>query len=82
MARIAVPTRLLDLLGPEMKMDVRWVDVKLRDGRVLRNLVVRGRGYFTGRESDPNGEGPLDFTTDDVVAIRPHALIWGRWRSG
>lgn len=78
---IAVPKSLVPLLGPEMKMDVHWVDVRLRDGRVLTNLVIRGGSYFTGHADDPNGEGPLDFTSEDVVALRPHAVIWGRWRS-
>lgn len=81
MAMIEVPENLIPLLGPEMKMDVHWVDMRLRDGRVLRNLVVRGGRYFTGHANDPTAEGSLDFTSEDVVALRPHAVLWGRWRS-
>ena len=64
-----------------MKMDVHWVDVKLRDGQVLRNLVVRGGRFITGRDSDPEGEGPLDFSVEDIDDIRRHALLpfWPFW---
>ena len=80
-AKIQVPKQLIEHLGPEPKMDVCWVDVKLRDGRILRNLVVRGRGYITGRAGDPAGEGPLDFESEDVLALRPHSVLFGRrWR--
>ena len=42
-------------------MDVHWIDVRLRDGRIFRKLVVRGDRYITGRDDDPNGEGELPF---------------------
>lgn len=42
MAKIEIPAALRAKLGPEMKMDVHWADVKLHDGRVIKNLVVRG----------------------------------------
>lgn len=70
-------------LGPEMKMDTHWVDVKLRDGRKFMNLVVQGGAYLTGR-ADPNGEGDSPFAAIDIVAIRRRSLFgalspfWGR----
>ena len=81
MAAITIPNSLLPKLGPEMKMDTHWVDVKLRDGRVLRNLVVRGGSTITGRKSDPDGEGVLDFTSDDIAAVRRHCIVafWPVW---
>jgi hypothetical protein len=71
-------------LGPEMKMDTHWVDVKLQDGRKFMNLVVRGGAFLSGFAEDPNGEGTLPFTANDIVAIRRRSLFgalspfWGR----
>lgn len=71
-------------LGPEMKMDTHWVDVKLHDGRKFMNLVVRGGTYLTGHAEDPNGEGTLPFTAGEIAAIRRRSLFgslspfWGR----
>jgi hypothetical protein len=79
MAALKLPTCLAQKLGPEMKMDTHWVDVKLRDGRTFMNLVVRGGAYLTGRDVDPNGEGDLPFAADDVVRIRRHSLFGALW---
>ncbi len=78
---IEIPERLLSKLGPEMQMDVHWVDVKLKNGEVLRRLVVRGGRFITGRESDENGEGPLPFVSADIANIRrqkiwPWQIFW------
>lgn len=59
MSNIPLPTHLRAKLGPEMKMDVHWVDMQLADGTKFMNLVVRGGTAITGRATDPNGEGPL-----------------------
>lgn len=75
MARIEIPQALKSSLGPEMKMDVHWVDVTLRDGRKLKNLVVRGGAFITGRGSDTGGEGALDFISDDIVRLRRHSRL-------
>ena len=79
MASLKLHPSLQALLGPEMKMDTHWVDVKLRDGREFMNLVVRGGAYITGRAEDPNGEGVLPFEADDVLAIRRHSLLGALW---
>lgn len=79
MAKIKIPQQLTCKLGPEMKMDVHWVDVKLRDGRKFINLVVRGGSYITGRDTDPNGEGDLPFTAADVQDIRRRAILGSLW---
>ena len=70
MAFIELPQEFVTVIGPAMAMDTHWIDVRLRDGRVLRGLVVRNNQVITGHESDENGEGPLDFAGDDIVAFR------------
>ena len=79
MSRIPIPEHLRSHLGPEMQMDVHWVDVRLRDGRCLSNLVVRGGCYITGRSDDPNGEGELPFTAADIWNVRRHTFLFGRF---
>ena len=75
MAKIEIPETLRKNLGPEMKMDAHWVDIKLQDGQVLKNLVVRGGRYITGHDADPNGEGSLAFSTADIMKIRRHSIF-------
>lgn len=75
MAKIEIPTTLRGKLGPEMKMDVHWVDVKLQDGQVLKNLIVRGGRYITAHDSDSNEDGSLPFTTADIKKIRRHSIF-------
>jgi len=79
MTSLRLPPHLLAKLGPEMKMDVHWVDVKLADGSKFMNLVVRGGSTITGRATDPNGEGALPFVSEDIVALRRHALLGALW---
>jgi hypothetical protein len=79
MAKIEVPRHLTPKLGPEMKMDVHWVDVKLHDGRLFTNLVLRGGLYITGRDTDPNGEGDLPFMAADILNIRRRAILGSLW---
>lgn len=75
MAKIEIPQALRSSLGPEMKMDVHWVDVALKDGRKLKNLAVRGGAFITGRDSDPGGEGTLDFVSEDIVKLRRRSWL-------
>lgn len=79
MAKIELTERLREDLGPEMKMDFHWVDVKLHDGRVIKNLEVRGGRYITGRRDDPNGEGDLRFTAAEIKKLRPHSILPFWW---
>ena len=84
MARVEIPHHLRPKLGPEMKMDIHWVDVKLQDGRCFFNLVVRGGRYITGHAGDSNGEGKLAFAESDIANVRRHALlglVWPFWPS-
>jgi hypothetical protein len=75
MARIEIPEALREKLGPDMKMDVHWIDVKLRSGQVLKNLEVRGGRYITGRADDQNGVGDLPFSTQDIKKIRRRSFL-------
>jgi len=75
MVRIEIPEKLRAKLGPEMKMDVHWIDVRLHDGRVMKNLVVRGGRTITGRFDDPNGEGNLPFAADEIRKIRRRSFL-------
>lgn len=72
---VKLPEKFKSDLGPDMKMDVHWIDVKLKDNRVLKNLVVRGRTYITGRIDDECGEGELPFESEDIVKIRRHSIF-------
>lgn len=74
-AKIEIPKSLQEKLGSEMKMDTHWIDIKLQDGQVLKNLVVRGGRYITGHDGDPNGEGPLPFGSADIMEIRRHSIL-------
>lgn len=58
-----------------MKMDTHWVDVKLKNGRTVKNLVVRGGAYITGYADSPNGECVLNFRSDDIAKLRRHHLL-------
>lgn len=75
MARVSIPDHLLPKLGPEMKMDTHWIDVRLRDGRCIANLVVRGGLYITGHAGDSNGEGSLTFEQAEIIDIRRHSIF-------
>jgi len=73
--KIEIPVHLREKLGPEIKMDVHWVDARLRDGRIYRKLVVRGGRYITGFVDDPNGEGDLPFLATEITDINPVSII-------
>ncbi len=75
MAHVEIPEPLRVKMGPEMKMDVHWIDVKTRGGRVEENLVVRGGKVITGRKGDPSGVGPIDFSGTDIVNVRRHSWL-------
>jgi hypothetical protein len=80
MSKIEIPEQLRSKLGPDMKMDVHWIDVKLRNGEIFRRLVVRGSRYITGRANDENGEGPLPFNSGDIAKIRRESIwLWPFW---
>jgi hypothetical protein len=78
-----LPDRFLPALGPEMKMDVHWIDIVLHTGQRFDNYVVRGGRFITGRADDPEGEGTLPFHGEEIAAIRRHRTFpwpFGGWR--
>ena len=78
MAKIEIPFHLLPKLGIEMNSGFYLIDVELRDGRIYRNLVVKGNLYITGRSGDHNGEGNLPFGSFDICDIHRHAFAFGK----
>jgi len=81
MSKVILPENLLSKLGPEMKMDVHWIDVKCHTGKIHSGLVVRGGKYITGHKDDPDGEGDICLSSEDIKDIRRHKLIkiWPFW---
>ncbi|MBA3686057.1 MAG: hypothetical protein H0W72_12580 [Planctomycetes bacterium] len=77
MAHIEIPPWHRKRLGTPA-YDTLWVDVRLSDRRVLRNLVARDF-VITGRVTDPDGEGELDFTASDIKAVKRHGALWPWW---
>jgi hypothetical protein len=75
MAKILVPEKFRENLGPSMHWDVHWVDVKLINGQILKNLVVRESTYITGFESDNNGESDLPFVAEDIADLRRTSIL-------
>ncbi|MDM4770497.1 hypothetical protein [Solimonas sp. SE-A11] len=73
MQALEVPDPFRARLGPEMKMDVHWVDVKLKSGAVHRGLVVRGSRYLTGTRLNP--EGGVPFEVEDIIDLRRQS-VW------
>ena len=63
--------RQLGLIG----YDSRHVNVKLTDGRIFKNLIIREDWFITGRVIDLNGEGELGFTAADIKKIRKHSIF-------
>ena len=76
MAKIQIPGQLKQNLGPAMGMDIHWIDAKLQDGSIARNLVVRGETYITGASEHPKGEGQVNFTSEEIQNIRRPPAIW------
>jgi hypothetical protein len=79
LTRIEIPNGLTEKIGPEMKMDCHWVDVRLKNGKVITNLVVRGGRFITGHADALNGESVLPFSATDIRSIRRRALLGALW---
>jgi hypothetical protein len=80
-ARITLSAEQKERLGREWKMDFHIVDVKLKNGRVVRWLAVAGATEITGSADAPGGMSDLDFTSGDIAKIRPACLLpyWPFW---
>lgn len=80
MADIILPEPLRASLGPEMGMDYHCIDVRLVDGRIFRQLMVRGGRAITGRLRDSFNDGPLPFEASNIAEIRRWSLVLpARW---
>lgn len=80
MSNIEIPLHLRAKLGAEMKMDVHWIDVRLKDGRAIYRLAVRGGRYITGFADACDGESALSFAAEDIINLRRTARrYWPFW---
>lgn len=75
MLKIEIPEVLRNKLGPEMEPNTHWIDVKLIDGRLFRNLVVQEGRYITGSKNDSIAETELSFASRDIFLIRRHSVL-------
>ena len=75
MAKIEIPEEFLDKLGPSMSMDIHFIDVKLKSGKVYKKLVVRGGLYITGEKEAKDGVSNLDFDSEDISKIRRTSFL-------
>jgi len=73
---VEVPPHLRTKLGPEMKMGLHWVDVKLSSGLKFYNLAVRGGRFFVGLATDTESERKVPFASEDVIELRRHMPRW------
>jgi hypothetical protein len=81
MSKVEIPFELRSKLGAEMKMDIHWVRVKLRNGTVHANMIVRGARYITGTSKDRDGVGTVPFVGSEILDIRREGLFawWPFW---
>ena len=80
-SKIEIPAGLISKLGPEMKMDTHWIDVKLADGNVYPKMVVKGGRFITGSANEKDGEGDVPFKSADIINIRRQSFFywWPFW---
>ena len=74
MAHITLPEPFRAFVGPGHH-DAHWIDVRLLDGRVYRNLIVRGGIEITGRAFPSPDDSPLPFEASDIAEVRPQAMF-------
>jgi hypothetical protein len=70
-----VPLEFKDRLGKSVRGDFYWIDVLLRDGRVLKGLTSDGNeilGTWDGMGGGSPDCAP-SFTEGEIRRIRPHS---------
>jgi hypothetical protein len=73
--KIELPASLIKSLGPEMAMDVHWIDLKLKNGKILKKVVVRGGRFISGRDTGSNQEEAFELKKEDIIGLRRHSLL-------
>ncbi len=76
MTSIILPTHLRAKLGPEMKMDVRWVDVKLTDGTKFLNLVCSRGNCDHGKSRRSERRGNISICIGKHRCLAPGRRAW------
>ena len=77
-----IPDKLLEKVPPEVKMDVTYIDVKLKNDKIVKNITVRGGSYITSKKYDFDEKEPLGFSVDDIADIRESSIfnrLFNRW---
>lgn len=76
MIEIFIPEHLRSDVGTRVRWDSYAVDLKLKDGRVKRNVSAReGVAIQESLVIPGNYKSYLDFNSEDIVAVRPHAFL-------
>lgn len=71
MKTVEIPKALWGDVGSRNYHDAYFIDVKLRDGRVRRALATIEGKAITGTFADPSDISKIDFTPEDIAAVRP-----------
>jgi hypothetical protein len=80
MQKIEIPENLIKKLGPEMKMDTHWIDIRLRDGRRYKNIIVRGGRYIVGKKKSLNRIDEIpNLKSTDILDIYRHSFFHFWW---
>jgi len=79
MSEIWIPESLRGDVGRANHWDAYHIDLKLKDGRVFKNLVAREGVCITGRGGDADATGDLPFESDDIAVVRGHLPLIPFW---
>ena len=67
-SEIILPQRVRDRLGYDVHMDTKCFDAKMRDGSVVKRILVIGGAAMFGTVAHPTRPPSID--PDDIIAIR------------
>jgi len=73
--KIELPNSLIEHLGAPMAMDVHWVDLKLKSGKVIKKVVIRDGRFISGQDNDRGREEPFDLEKNEILGLRRFGLL-------
>lgn len=71
---IQIPDHLLEKVGKNIGPDFTKVDIKLKNGKMIKNLIVREKKYIVGINYNYN-ENVLNFSMQDIKDLRPSSFF-------
>jgi hypothetical protein len=71
MTKIFIPEQFRKDVGGKCHWDSFYVDIRLKDGRVKRGVNAQEGICITESLDRANSRENLDFTSADIVAVRP-----------